>query len=226
MKAYLTNGGNILLKNKKNQFYFRTVDGEFIRQVTNAEADYLKEVCLEANIKGLTTVEDLPEWVLLTTVNTCDDWSNFDPRMCNNGGAYSNHINTQFWGAIIKANLKIRCVDFCYSSSDFHMTSDGRYQSQNDCITLKAINAPGFEYVVQGSGDDNECVLEQFSDEIEFHVMWNMKHEEIPERDLDEEKKLTPALSFTNKKEILTVLKSIYATKVSKVLRRKNSNRR
>ena len=71
-KCFLTNGGNLLRHFETSligtngvgakRFYFQKPNGEFIREVSDSEAEYLCQNCLEVQV---TLPPEIPEFLLL-----------------------------------------------------------------------------------------------------------------------------------------------------------------
>jgi hypothetical protein len=175
VKCWLTNGGNILVKGLENWMFFKP-DLSFIRQVTEAEGEYLSSVCLliEFNIMAhsqfveyVVGVEPLPVWHYLISVQTIQDNTNYRYETSNNGGDYSFSTYREYFCCQINGQWKFAYMEVHKTSAEFSYDKINK-QFQSNLAGVHCINAMNGEQPIQystqtRSGEWEDCVLEEIS---------------------------------------------------------------
>lgn len=213
--AYLTNGGN-LLRQCDMGWYFCKPNGEFIRQVVDSEAEYLKEVCLQISLQQeVPHPEFFPVWHFIKSVLVTQDNSNYKAEMSCNGGCYSFQTYHD-WYVARYPNGK---YGFCFverqtTSADFSYTElGGNFDSNPGTCYLQNVQEE-VSYTMGCASHDE--VLEKIGQMSSLEHLWNEMLQIIPSKwEDDEEGCIKPAISFSDKKEIALRLKSIFQSQDS-----------
>lgn len=230
-KCFLTNGGNLLRFHPTQKFYFQKPNGEFIREVSNSEAEFLCQNCMEMDVHFPTEhPEFLPTWNFIKSILILDDYSSFKPETSNNGGDYSFHLFHDWYVAKYpNGDWKFAFVERYTTSAEFPYDElDASFQSNLGCLNISNIMGEPVSYQCQQAkwwdGEEvhyySEEVLEKIATMSCFENMWNEMYFYIPSK-WDEDEYTDPAkqcvaLSFTNKKEIVLLLKGLSMTKQDK----------
>lgn len=222
-KTYLTNGGNLLRFHPKFQkYYFQKPSGEFIREVSDSEGEYLSQQCLKIEIQGNVEHPEFPTWIFIKSIQVIQDNSNYRWETCNNGGNYSFQVYHDWYVAQYPdGSWKFAYVETYATSAEFEYDElAGSFQQDLGYICLSnAVNNP--QYKTQGGKSwDGEFVnysvdevLEKIATISAFKEMWNEQHCYYPSKFEDDnyesEPSYSPALSISDKKEIVSVLKNL-----------------
>ena len=244
-KMFLTNGGNLLrfhLDLKK--FYFQRPDGEFIREVSDSEVQYLCQNCLEIDVHFPNEhPEFFPTWYFVKSIQVIQDNSNYRWETCNNGGNYSFKTYHDWYVAFSPdGSWKFAFVERHSTSADFEYDElVGRFQSDlGELHISNGMGCPtyssqrGIEWTEEGKLYTSSEVLEKLGTISSFKDMWNEEYEFIPSEWDDEYDPNVPyqsgytvnALTFTQKKEIITRLKELGVTKEKRPVRGQHRGRR
>lgn len=221
-KMFLTNGGNLLRFHPTKKFYFQKPDGEFIREVSDSEAQYLCQNCLEIEVYNTHEhPEFFPTWYFVKSIQVIQDNSNYRWETCNDGGNYSFKTYHDWYVAKYpNGEWKFAFVERHSTSADFEYDDlVGRFQS--DLGELHISNGMGCPTYSSQRGiewKDGEKfytsseVLEKIATMSSFEDMWNEEYEFIPSRwdEGEEGAEIRKALSFSDKKDIITRLKELY----------------
>ena len=224
-KCFLTNGGNLLRFHPSEKFYFQKPDGEFIREVSNNEAEFLCQNCLEVDVHHPNEhPEFLPTWHFIKSVRVLDDYSNFRAETSNNGGDYSFATYHDWYVAKYPdGSWKFAFVERHSTSAEFSYDAlTGSFQSDLGTLYISnGIDCPSYSSQAGIEWKDGEKfytsseVLEKIGTIASFYDLWNEVYEYLPSRWDDEDKEYTrSALSFSDKKEIITRLKKLGVEKV------------
>lgn len=232
-KCFLTNGGNLLRFHPTQKFYFQKPNGEFIREVSDSEAEFLSQNCLEVDIHHPNEhPEFLPTWHFIKSVLVVEDDSNYRWETSSNGGDYSFQTYHDWYVAKYpNGEWKFAFVERHSTSAEFSYDElTGNFQSCLGCLNISNIMGEPVSYQCQQAKwwdreevrYYNEEVLEKIASMSSFEHLWNEMFEYIPSRwDENEDKTQSEkALSFSEKKEILIFLKGLGVTKNKKTSRR------
>lgn len=225
-KMFLTNGGN-LLRFHSDKYYFQKPNGEFIREVSNSEAEYLIEVCHNISLQQeLPHPEFLPTWDFLKSIRVMDDYSNYRAETSCNGGDYSFHTYHDWYAAKYPdGSWKYAFVKRHTTSAEFSYTELGGYFESHPGYCYITNVKDNVKYTMGCASHDD--VLERIATMSSFEDMWDEQYEFIPSRwDEEDEGYEEKALSFTDKKEIITRLKELGVTKPSFRMKRRGGKRR
>jgi len=240
-KMILTNGGN-LLRHCELGWYFQKPNGKFIREVSEAEAQH---ICLHGYEIDFHFAPDdpveFPRWEHLISMRVCTDYTNYKAYTSCNGGNYSFATFQDWFVATVNGEVVFRFVERFETSAEFGFDElVGSFQQ--DCGTLSISNvnsvinyntqcqyfdAPMEEVVYQV-----DEILERISQIGTFDQLWNQKYLEIPSKweiqDYDVADKLTYALSFSEKKNIIQRLKGlgVEKSKLDKTRTRRGGKRK
>ncbi len=169
MKILLTKNG--ILASNDNQAAFFTNSGEFIRECSLSEFEYLsrekelpKVTFFGAGgldfLKKLSLVNILPKWKFLFYTEDVDDTSYEEGKSCN-GGAYSNTDRHNYFVRVNGDKVEFACLTESYSSSEFHQTWNGSYQNAYDCNYTKLIDVEGDWRLSEWQREESEASLLQ-----------------------------------------------------------------
>lgn len=232
-KCFLTNGGNLLRFHSSNKFYFQKPNGEFVREVSNSEVEFLCQNCLEVDVHFPNEhPEFLPTWHFIKSVCVVDDYSNFRAETSCNGGNYSFYTyHDWFVAKYPDGSWKFAFVERHSTSADFSYDElAGSFQNDLGYLYLSNVadnkgqyqSQAGIEWVDGEKFYTSLEVLEKIATMSIFGHMWNEVYEYIPSRWGEEDEGYTSsALSFSDKKEIISHLKELgVEKKTSKSSRR------
>lgn len=173
-----------------------------------------------------------PKWHFLKSIEVVCDESNYQWETSNNGGDYSYSTRKDYFAMkTIEGKWKFAYLTTHSTSAEFSYDElSGSFQ--NDLGNMYLENVEGnFRYSTQTrqSYDEQWCqtinedeykTVEQVATMSTFEEMWGEVYEYMPSKYSDDEKSEYPALSLSDKKEILTKLKSLGWVK-SKLSRQK-----
>lgn len=237
-KCFLTNGGNFLRSFETaligtngvgaKRFYFQKPNGEFIREVSDSEAEYLLENCLEVDVRFPPAQPNfLPSWHFIKSVQVIQDNSNYRWETCRNGGDYSFQTYHDWYVAKYPRGIWKFCFVERYSTSaEFEFDElDGSFQQGLGCLTLSNVERGelyyqsllGIEWKNEEKHYTSSEVLEKIANMSSFSDLWNEMFKYIPSRWDEEEGFVKKALSFSDKKEILARMKEVSAPSKLKV---------
>ena len=219
-KCFLTNGDNLLrFHSTLNKFYFQKPDGEFLREVSSGEAEFLCKNCLEVDVHfPHPEPEFLPEWHFIASIRVEEDYSRFKSETCNNGGDYAFYTyHDWFMAKYPNGELKFAYVERFSTSAEFPFDElTGRFQSDLGTVYISnGIDCPAYSSQQGKSWDGKNVisstdeVLEKVGTIADFKTLWNEVCLTIPERDSEEEEYET-LLTLSEKKEIVTRVKEIF----------------
>lgn len=225
----LTNGGNFLRSFETSligvkRFYFQKPNGEFIREVSNSEAEFLCQNCLEIEVNNPPAhPEFLPTWHFVKSVRVMDDYSSFKPETSNNGGDYSFGTHHDWYCAKYpNGEWKFAFIERHTTSAEFSYDElTGSFQPDLGSLILSNTEGQcsyqsqaGTEWENGEKFHTSEEVLEKIATISSFEDMWAEKYEYIPSRWDEDGKGFVKALSISDKKEIITRLKELGVEKV------------
>lgn len=230
-KAFLTNGGNLLRFDPTGRRYFQKPNGEFIREVSDSEGDFLSQHCLEISISFPPEHPDfLPTWHFIKSILVVEDNSNYKWETSRNGGNYSFQTYHDWYVAKYpNGEWKFAYVESNYTSAEISYDElTGSFQSDLGYLYLSNAadnknqyqSQAGIEWINGEKIYGVDEVLEKIATMSCFEDMWNEVYFHIPCK-WDEEEYTDPAnqcsaLSFTDKKEIFLLLKGLGMTKQDK----------
>ena len=210
----LTSNGN-LLRHCDLGWYFSKPTGEFLREVTWDEAEYLETKCLKIEAQGAPEHPSFfPFWEFITSVRTFADYRGFKGETSIIGGDYVFYEDVDWYVALTPdGTYQFRYVKTYSTSSNIGYDNlKGEFQIVRD---LNLTNAPRV-YATQNGG---EAMLEQISQIGQLHELWNTICETLSF--LGE--KTESQISFSKKKEIFVALKELGITKIPRRVRRRGS---
>lgn len=223
-KMFLTNGGNLLRFHPTfDKAYFQKPSGEFIREVYDSEAEYLRQNCLEIEC-SVEHPKFLPTWHFIKSVLVVQDNSNYRWETCCNGGNYSFQTYHDWYVAKYPdGSWKFAFVERYSTSAEFEYDElAGNFQSDLGTLYLKNACEPcpsyssqrGIEWRDEQEFYSSEEVVEKIGQVASFFDLWNEQYEYIPSRwDDEDEAEIVIGLSFSLKKEIITRLKELGVTR-------------
>lgn len=237
-KCFLTKSGNILVACTNGKYCFLNPSLEFIREVSQSEGEYLSDMCLEIefNVQIHSQVTkyllglEFPTWHFIKSILVVEDYSNYKWETCNNGGNYSFQTYHDWYVAKYPdGKWKFAFVERHTTSAEFSYDElAGSFQNDLGCLNISNIMGEPMSYQCQQAkwwdGEEvhyySEEVLEKIAIVSSFEGMWNEMYYYIPSK-WDEEEYTDPAnqcsaLSFTNKKEIISRLKKLGVTRQDK----------
>lgn len=227
-KMFLTNGGNLLRHFETSligtngvgakRFYFQKPNGEFIREVSSEEAEYLSQNCLEIEVNNPSKhPEFLPTWYFIKSILVLNNYSNFKWETSNNGGNYSFHTYHDWYVAKYPdGSWKFAYIERHATSAEFsYCELAGRFETSISVLNLtNVVTGRIGMYATKFGGEE---VLERIATMSSFEDMWNEEYEYIPSRwDEEEGGYVGKALSFSDKKQIVTRLKELGVEKTKK----------
>ena len=219
-KCFLTNGGSLLRFHPTQKFYFQKPNGEFIREVSDSEAEFLSQNCLEVDIHHSNEhPEFLPTWHFVKSILVVDDYSNYRAETSCNGGDYAFHTYHDWYVAKYPdGSWKFAFVENHSTSAEFSYTElGGNFDSNPGNCYITNVEG-NMAYTMGCSSHDD--VLEKIATMSSFENMWNEMYFYIPCKwDEEDEGYTHHALSFSDKKEIITRLKDIYESICSEKLK-------
>lgn len=212
----ITNSGN-LLRHCDLGWYFCKPSGEFLREATQQEADFLSTQCAEIDMHFPPEHPYFfPKWEFVTSVRTLADYRSFKPETSSNGGNYAFYEGEDWFVAVLPDGLPVFRYVHTYSTSAEFDYDDftGKFQRTEILKVANALRA----YATQKGGT---AVLEQISQVGEFPYLWNASCETLLDYEGD---RSTSYLSFSEKKEIISKLKELGIQKDGKRTRRRHSS--
>lgn len=220
-KCFLTNGGNLLRFHPCKKFYFQKPNGEFIREVSNSEAEYLRQVCLETDVYFQPEHPAfLHTWYFIRSIQVIQDNSNYRwETSCNGGNYFFKTYHDWYVAKYPDGKWKFAFVEKYSTSADFSYDEiEGKFQQDLGTLYLSnAANALSYKSQKGIEWKDGEKyytsseVLEKIATMSSFKHLWNEIFEYIPSKWDEEEEEgfVRKALSFSDKKEIITRLKEL-----------------
>lgn len=234
IKTYLTRTGLLVVRNDVS--FFTSNDGEFRRLATDDEVDYLtseidlpeigwkeRAICTakEGAVFFGTTLDatlvsmEVPLWRHLWSISH-DDYTNYKPETCNNGGDYSFSTNVHFFARYNSGKWEVKTLTTHSTSAEFAYDElTGNFQNGLNYLTAIGVASkePEDKWYFRtqtASGEDEEIVLDQLLDE----GSWDMEAaleavgSHIPEKDSDEEAYDHPLeeAELLRRKEILKLI--------------------
>jgi hypothetical protein len=220
-KMILSDGGN-LLRYCELGWYFSKPNGEFIRQVSNGEGDWLSRYGHEIDFHfPQPHPQFFPKWEFIASVRVTDDFSNFRAETSCNGGNYS-FATFEDWFVAKFSNGDWKFMSVTRHSTSAEFSYDELFGSfQTDLGTVNISNSSELVSYLSQSGKswneetesyhyEIEEVLEKFGEYREFPELWTSQYNYFPSKwDEDDRKFDHPALKFSDKKEILIKLKEL-----------------
>lgn len=228
-KTWLTKGGNVLLKNKEGKYSFHNPELNFIREVSNSEGEHISNKLTEISIqceldsqfaKFCLGKVKFPTWIFVKSIQVTQDNSNYRWETCNNGGNYSFQVYHHWYVAQYPdGNWKFCYVETHYTSAEFEYDElKGCFQQDLGYICVTNANG-NTQYKTQGGKSwDGEFVnysvnevLEKIATISTFEQMWNEQFCYYPSKFEDDnyESECNPALTISDKKEIIRLLKNL-----------------
>lgn len=245
---FLTRNG-ILCQLENNKSAFFTNSFSFVRECPNDEATYL------INEIGLAKIEieyfsigmsndfavwrdkegNFPKWHLLKTVEICQDNRSYRSGTSCDGGDYSYTTFADFFAMkTLSGEWKFARIEHGGTSAEFSY-DELAMSFQNDLGSVTIENCEdNVSYRTQTpDGEDTYDLLEKLGSVISFEEMWNTGFEYMGQDNLEEDEDpsyIGSALSFSDKKEILSKLKEhgwerLYRVKRSRRFRRGGGRR-
>lgn len=223
-ETYLTNGGNLLRFHPEfNKWYFQKPNGEFIREVSGREGEFLSQQCLKVEIKGdLVHPEFLPIWIFIKSIQVTQDNSNYRWETCNNGGNYYFQVYHDWYVAQYPdGTWKFCYVETHYTSAEFSYDElQGRFQQDMGNLFLSNVqdgrcyySQAGIEWVEGEKEYSSNETLEKVGEMSTFEQMWKEQFCYYPSKFEDDnyesEPEYSPALTISDKKEIVRMLKNL-----------------
>ena len=223
-KCFLTNGGNLLRFHPSKKFYFQKPNGEFIREVSSEEAEYLSQNCLEIEVNNPSKHPDfLPTWKFIKSVRVLDDYSSWKPGTSDNGGDYSFHTYHDWYVCKYpNGEWKFAFVERYSTSAEFEYDElAGSFQQDLGYLCLSNVidnmgqyrSQAGIEWKDGQKVYGVDEVLEKIAFFASFSDLWKEQYEYIPPYWEKEVGFVKNALSFSDKKEITTRLKELGVTR-------------
>jgi len=216
----LTAGGNLLRKCHLG-WYFSKTNGEFLRQCSENEAEFLSSNALTIELpKSPDHPTEFPIWNFLAKVIAVDDNSNYRPETSCNGGDYAYWENRHWFCATVNGLTVFRYITEFGTTAEFSYDElDGRFQSDLGIVSFLNISGSTFYIRTQAGKLWNEeeyrweydiiDTFEKYSEIGSFDQLWKSTYKIIPSRYEDDSEPITAAaLTFTDKREILSKLKS------------------
>lgn len=171
-KFYLTNGGNVLVVSGSAAFFLKP-NGDFIREVSSEESNYLMNACIRIVPAAPDSCPffqpiELPVWKFMWSVTDQDNSRMIESR-ANNGGAYGEREERTYFAAKMpNGEWKFRVKTRFYSTSEFSQTDDGRFT--NEIAYAHISNTEQREnFCFQGSEDITD-VIERYSEETALEI--------------------------------------------------------
>lgn len=177
--ASLTRNGNLLLNHPQIGWVFAKADGtfcgypseEYDRNYGENEVDYLLRVCPQIEIKTPIWYKPAADsrtekWKLIRTVRLSEDFSNYDPDRCCNGGSYGFWTTGFLFARTItdrrgRQNTEFGMVEQCRTTADFHYTDSGLFEEREWFTYTASDTETAFQHTESGYGD-METPLEGF----------------------------------------------------------------
>jgi hypothetical protein len=249
-QAWLTRNGNVLLLDAKGRYSFHTPELELIRECSYSEGNYIVS-CNPLQIKIERTTsnhlsdflyyasgeKEFPTWYFIKSITVMKDDSNYRWETGSNGGDYSFSLVRNWYCAKINGKWQFAHIDSHSTSADFSFDElNGDFQSDLGMLILSNTSdqstfqsQAGIEWDGREKYYQSEEVLEKFATMSSFGDMWSSQCEYIPSRwgliGDSLEAYTSPALTFSDKKEIVQRLHELGVTKKS-IRKSHKSNRR
>lgn len=217
-EAFLTNNGNIAVtvreddptqemgRSKVAYNAFITPKGEWLREANGNEiADIAFNYALQLAVCstndeffGEVLPEQAPIWEFMGSIRIEEDYSNYKPETCNNGGDYAFYTSLDVYHTMINGKSIIRGVTRYGTSAEFsYDVLNGGFQT--NLIICEVLNAVDEAYTtdptVEGTikvpiwydtqGYDT-CFLEQISSLYKLEDIYNMKSHVIEKDEVDD----------------------------------------
>lgn len=229
----LTNGGNLLRFHPEIKgWYFQKPNGEFLREVSQREAEFICENGLQIDVHFPNPhPKEFPKWNLIGSYLVVNDHSNFRWDTCNNGGNYSFQTYHDWFVSQVNDKTVFRFVERHDTSAEFSFDElTGRFEKNLDYLeitniggTIKSDNK--FWYRTQCLNPEQLSyipeVLEKISEEGTFEQFWNLQSQFIPSKwEDDEQESRIWGLTFSDKKEIVRLLKYEYGINLREGMKR------
>lgn len=219
---FLTRNG-ILAANKES-IVFLTNSGEFVRNCSIDEFDYLtKQVGLVEITRAsgstfpLFEIPKTTKWHFIESVKVVQDDSNYRQGTSCNGGDYSFTTTRDFFARNMGGNWQFAFIDWMQTSAEFGYDEISG-QFQNDIVHLyleDCYNHNGYQVRAErldedGFWDDQYQVVEKLATMTSFEEMMATSFKYIPSRYDDEgEGYEGAALSHEAKEKIIDTLKQV-----------------
>lgn len=240
-RMILTENGNLLrFHGTLKKGYFQSPRGEFLRECSNDEFDWLCKEGIDIEVNDSRFDDEpseFPVWHFLKSVTICDDFYNFRSETSSNGGNYSfTTIHDWFVAKYPDGKWKFAFVERYSTSADFSYDElAGKFQSDLGEIYLSNVEG-NFRYQTQIGrvwDEDNQCWFSSIPEEVEkigaisdFETLWSETYQYIPSKFEDDEYEVEfPALSLTDKKEIILKMRSLGFPRNNKNFRQGNNRR-
>lgn len=215
-KCFLTNGGNLLrFHNTLEKYYFQKPSGEFIREVSNSEAEYLAAQCIEIQGNFPDHPEFFPTWYFIKSICVEEDYSNYKPETSSNGGDYAFYrYEDWFMTKYPSGEWKFACVIRHGTSAEFSYDElGGGFQSDLGWLYISnGVDCPSYNSQQGKSWEGEEVyystneVLEKVGEISTFQHLWKA----VTTVYYSEEERKEIPLTFTEKKEIVSKIKEIH----------------
>ena len=210
----LTNGGSILVT-KYPVVGFTTPTGEWIRECSNEEAAYLLKqdmpVVFMSEAKAADFRSRLPElppqWTLVGSIRTLDDYSSYKPETSCNGGNYSFHERTYFFVGQVGKKKIILTTGLCETSAEFGYDEMTGNFEQNlpyaECLNTVE------DFHISSKEVEEDFFLEEISGKISFYDVQLTGYRYIPSpEDTEDDIEAAKARFRENLEEIVYELKA------------------
>lgn len=221
----LTEGGNLLRFHETlKKPYFQSPRGEFLRECSNDEFDWLcrEGVLVETwDARFEDEPKEFPAWHFLKSVRVMDDFTDYQAGTSSNVGNYSfNHFHDWYVAKYPDGKWKFSFVENYSTSAEFNFDElAGKFQSDLGEIYLSNCRSQDSYRTQIGRiwDEESECwtysvpeVVEKIGTISDFNHLWNEFYHYLPSKiGMHEEEKHYPALSLTDRKEIVSILKEL-----------------
>lgn len=214
MKYFLTDNGNILVV--ADRPFFVNPKREFIRECSLSECKFLESVCTEIELKNvqIETPVFYPHWISIKSIKVFDNWSRYKPETSCNGGDYSFHEYDDWYVAQFpNGEWKFGFIRRHTTSSEFSYDElSGTFQNDLGYINLTNVNNSESYRTQTFKWDDDgnrvysqDEVFEKVGNISDFNHLWNSQY--ITDDGIC--KNSEAALTFVEKKELITALKNL-----------------
>jgi hypothetical protein len=231
-KTWLTKGGNILLKDVDGKYSFHNSELNFLREVSKSEGDYLVstepvEIIVQAGLYSKFTefcigIGDFPIWIFIKSIHVTQDNSNYRWETCNNGGDYSFQTYHDWYVAQYPDRTwRFAYVETHYTSAEFSYDElTGSFQQDMGNLHLSNVkdgkcyySQAGVEWIDGEKLYTSTEVLEKIGEISTFEHMWKSEYVYYSSKFEDDNYESfpisSPALTFSDKKEIVRMLKNL-----------------
>lgn len=203
MQTYLTKNGILAANNTQVGFFTNT--GDFVRQSSFTEYDYLVfEVGLmEVEIPQpvgelemfLVFSNKLPKFKFLFSSEDRDD-THYKWETCNNGGDYANYDRHSYFVRMNGDKVEFACLTESYSSAEFPQTWNGSYQNANSCNYTTLIDVEGDWKLSEQQTEPSEAsLLQGFGQLCKLDDLFQPSNY-IPSRDSEETEPIETPITF------------------------------